>query len=192
MKEVWKDIPGYEGIYQASNLGRIKSVKRIDLGGRKWPEKIMSQSIVKGYAKVGLHHARINKQMSVHRLVALAFIPNPSNLPQINHKDENPLNNHVENLEWCDCLYNMTYGTRVARAAKKHSETMKGIIPRPETMKRTAKISLLTGETLEIFASASEAARKNGVSESKISMVCNGKRKTAGGYKWCYIDESNK
>lgn len=184
--EIWKDIPGYEGVYQASNLGRIKSIERIDCGGRHLKGKILSQCVVKGYVKVGLNYAQSNKQCSVHRLVAMAFIPNQNKYSQINHKDENPLNNRVENLEWCDYLYNRNYGHRNEKAAQSQSIKLKGRLVHPEMRKPVVKIDINTLEELERYESASEAARQCGLLESKISLVCNGKRKSTGGYKWKY------
>lgn len=185
--EIWKDIPGFEGVYMASNLGNIKSVARIDLGGRKWKEKVLSKNIVKGYYHVGLHHNHVNKNYTVHRLVAKAFIPNPNNLPQINHKDENKLNNDVNNLEWCDARYNNNYGTRIERYSVTRSRNSKGIIPHPEMQKQVAMVDVSTDKTLNTFCSLSEAARQCGLRESKISLVCNGKRRTTGGYKWRFV-----
>lgn len=185
--EEWRDIPGYEGVYAASNLGRILSLPRIDCGGRKWRGGILSQHKVKGYYKSGLHYAGKNILHSVHRLVASAFIPNPTNLPEVNHKDENPLNNKVENLEWCDKIYNRNYGTGPARRSASQSNALKGRVIYPECQKRTAKLSKDTEEIIAIYQSASEAARQCGLFESKISLVCNGLRRTTGGYKWKYI-----
>lgn len=187
-EEIWKDIPGYEGVYQASNLGRIRGVDRIDVGGRKWKGKVLSQCVCRGYKKVGLNYARINKQCAVHRLVALAFIPNPNGYEQINHKDENPANNMVENLEWCDYMYNRNYGNRNKKAAASQSKRLKGRIPLANMPKPVAKLSPESGEILETFVSASEAARKCGIQESKISLACRGLRNTPGGYKWKYIN----
>lgn len=187
--EEWRDIPGYEGAYSASNMGRIMSLPRITYGGRRWKGRILSQQIVKGYYKTSLYGEHDKKLVSVHRLVALAFLPNPNNYPMINHKDENPLNNNVDNLEWCNASYNVNYGTRIAKYAATRSRVSKGIIPHPEMQKPTAKISLATGEILCVYPSASEAARQCGLLESKISLVCNGKRYTTGGYKWQYITQ---
>ena len=185
--EIWKDIPGYEGIYQASTYGRVKSVERIDCGGRHLKGKILTPCIVKGYVKVGLNYAGVNKSCSVHRLVASAFIPNPFQYEQINHKDENPLNNRVDNLEWCDYLYNRNYGHRNEKAARSQSLKLKGRVPHPEMMKPILKIDKNTNEAIEEFPSASEAARLCGTQESHISQVCNGYRRTAAGYKWKYV-----
>ena len=185
--EIWKDIPGFEGVYQASNKGCIKSVSRIDLGGRRWNERLLSIVTDKnGYKKVGLHHGKYHKNRPVHRLVAMAFIPNPNDYPQINHKDENPGNNNVENLEWCDYLYNRNYGHRNEKAARTQSMRLKGRVPHPDMMKSVYRIDKVSGEVIDIYESASAAARACGLLESKISLVCNGKRHTTGGYKWRY------
>lgn len=114
MKEIWKDIEGFEGVYQVSNLGRVKSLARTrrSKGGCICPvaEKILRQNTDKdGYKDVALSRDAKLHYLRVHRLVALAFIPNPHNYPMINHKDENPANNTVSNLEWCDQSYNTSY-----------------------------------------------------------------------------------
>lgn len=116
MVEIWVDITGYEGLYQISNLGRVKSLeKKAGLSNRK--EKILKQHLDKdGYVKVYLCKNSKVRFLSVHRLIAEAFIPNPNDLPQINHKDENKQNNKIENLEWCSCKYNINYGTRTIRS----------------------------------------------------------------------------
>lgn len=113
MEELWKDIGGYEGLYQVSNLGRIWSYKT---------NKILKGSIDShGYRQVDFRKDGKRKTILLHRLVAKAFILNPDNLPQVNHKDENPLNNHVNNLEWCTQEYNLSYGTISERKSKKMS-----------------------------------------------------------------------
>ena len=113
--EVWKDIKGYEGKYQVSNLGRVKSLPKYTYP-RGYPqlrkEKIMKPSYVgkdRNYLALKLNDG---KQYKVHRLVAEAFIPNPDNLPMVNHKDENPTNNCVDNLEWCTNSYNVKYSAK--------------------------------------------------------------------------------
>lgn len=117
MKEIWKDIEEYEGLYQISNLGRVKSFPR--KGTHTTKERIIKfAKSNKGYLIAILKNNDVQKAFSVHRLVAKAFIPNPNNLPQVNHKDENKENNNVNNLEWCDNWYNSHYGTRLHRIAK--------------------------------------------------------------------------
>ena len=117
MEEVWKDIPEYEGLYQASTLGRIRSVDRLILsrGGffKHLKGVILIQTTAgRGYASVMLSKNGLTKRWNVHRLIALTFIPNPNNYPEINHKDENKTNNIWTNLEWCDSKYNANYGHR--------------------------------------------------------------------------------
>lgn len=146
--EIWKDIPMFGGEYQASNIGRIKSVCRIDRGGRNWKEKILTTRIVKGYKRVTINYHGQRVSLFVHRLVAMAFIPNPERLPQINHKDENPLNNRADNLEWCDYLYNRNYGHRNEKAARSQSLRLKGRIVHPEMMKPVEKYEIKKREIL--------------------------------------------
>lgn len=113
--EEWKDIQGYEGLYQVSNYGRVKS-----LGNeKKRNDKILKAQTKKNmYKQIGLHKDGIEKKYLIHRLVAQAFIPNPNNYKEVNHKDENPSNNNVFNIEWCSSSYNANYGTRKERIGK--------------------------------------------------------------------------
>ena len=106
-EEIWKDIDGYEGLYKVSNLGRVKSLNYLRKGIEK--ERIPNKNN-SGYLIVGLHKDGKIKNFLIHRLVAEAFIENVNDLPQVNHKDENKLNNCVENLEWCSAKYNSNYG----------------------------------------------------------------------------------
>lgn len=136
MSEIWKDIPGFEGLYQVSNLGRVK---RLPLG-KQWPYRrthnnIRKQHIKNGYYQVNLSKENKVKWICVHRLVALAFIPNPNNLPCINHRDENKLNNNIENLEWCSYAYNANYGTVRQRQV--------------ESMKRNDPLNIRAQKSLE-------------------------------------------
>lgn len=118
--EIWKDVVGYEGFYQVSNLGQVRSVVEAQKTGRGHSGKMLTQYKVKGYMIVNLSKHGIAKHRGVHRLVADAFLNNPTHLPQVNHKDENPENNHVDNLEWCDSKYNVNYGTRTERCSGEH------------------------------------------------------------------------
>ena len=114
-KEVWKDIPGYETLYQVSNFGQVKSLNY----RRSGKERILKQGLeYQGYYRVCLRKNNKNNWFLVHRLVATAFIPNHDNLPCVNHKDENKDNNHVDNLEWCTYQYNNNYGTLKERQTK--------------------------------------------------------------------------
>lgn len=113
MEEIWKDIQGYEGFYQISNLGRVRSLERIAPSGKFVKQIIRKQLKDKdGYCIVGLNKNKSQKTHKVHRLVANAFIENTDNLPEVNHKDEDKTNNEVSNLEWCNAKYNLTYGSR--------------------------------------------------------------------------------
>ena len=185
MKEEWKDIKGYEGLYQVSNLGRVKRLPytRINLltpqGVSKIPEHIITSIINKsGYNTVMLYKNTARKWIFVHRLVAEAFIPNPDNLPYINHKDENKLNNKVDNLEWCTSKYNSNYGTRNKRISN---------TKRNNTYNTKPVICIETGI---IYPSTREAERQTGIINTHISACCNKKPhyKTAGGFHWKYAE----
>lgn len=131
MQEIWKDIPDFERYYQASNLGNIRSITRkakvkiLNNDFRTVKGQLISPAITKdGYLKVSLSKNHKRYYFRVHRLIAKTFIPNLNNYPEINHKDENKLNNNVDNLEWCTSKYNCNYGTRNKRLSisntKKH------------------------------------------------------------------------
>lgn len=165
MNEIWKDIEGYEGLYQVSNLGRVKSLNY----SRTGKEGILKPNPTKrGYIIVELK----SKPFQVHRLVAQAFIPNPNNLPQVNHIDENTSNNIVSNLEWCTAEYNSNYGTR--------NERIKQSLQKPVIQYN------INNEYINTFPSIIEAHKLTGVDNHHISACCNNKRKTAGGYKWVF------
>ena len=174
--EIWKDIEGYEGLYQVSNLGRVKSLGRYinNNGGLYFrKEKIMKVcKDKKGYNVCGLSKNNNPKTLKVHRLVASAFIPNPNNLPQVNHRNEDKTDNRVDNLEWCDNDYNRNYGTRNKRASVSCRKTI-------------LQISL-EGDLLRKWDSAIEVEKELGFNNSSITKCCKGKQKTCGGYKWHY------
>lgn len=178
MEEIWKDIEGWEGFYQVSNFGRVKSLERFVNGPKgliKLKEKILSPKIDKnGYLLVGFHKEGIQKYMRIHRLVAMAFIPNPNNFPQINHIDENKRNNYVSNLEWCTHKYNLNYGT--CKARMRHSK-----------MKRVAQFTL-GGKLVKIWDSITSVQEETGWSLYAISLACLGKTKTSKGFLWKYLD----
>ena len=142
MKEMWRSIKGYEGLYEISNKGRVKSLARYykAFGYRKIiiEEKIMSPvESPQGYYQIGLSKEGAKKHVQIHRLVAQAFIPNPQSLPFINHKDENKKNNCVDNLEWCTPEYNVNYGSGIARA-KEARKTKK--IKRAEEIRKAKQL----------------------------------------------------
>ena len=112
-EEIWKPVVGYEGLYEVSNTGQVRSLDKYDSINRFYEGRILKLFADRlGYLKVGLSSNGKTKKYLVHRLVAEAFIPNPNNFPIINHKDENPSNDNVDNLEWCNAKYNSNYGTR--------------------------------------------------------------------------------
>ena len=122
--EIWRDIPEYEGLYQVSNMGQVKSLNRYVRGNSN--SKMFKKGILlkfssdkDGYLTVGLHKDKKQKLMKIHRLVALAFLENPENLPCINHKNEIKTDNRVENLEWCTYQYNATYNEIHIKRGKK-------------------------------------------------------------------------
>ena len=173
--EIWKPKKDYEGLYEVSNLGRIKSLGNGNSNNSK--ERILKPGKVKGgYLQVYLSKNRENKRFYVHRLVAETFIPNPDNLPFINHKDEDKTNNRVDNLEWCTREYNNNYGTRTLRANKTNTNG--------KLSKRVLQFTL-TGEFIREWPSASECER-NGYSQSHVSDCCRGERKSAYGFRWKY------
>lgn len=174
--EVWKDIAGFEGLYQVSNFGRVKSNQK---NGSKFAiktvDRILKSQTVKGnYDVVSLKKNKCKYvHFTVHRLVAKAFIPNPHNLPFVNHKDENSKNNFASNLEWCTHKYNINYGSRTRKVVKKLS------IP-------IIQIDATNGDIIKEFSSLHEASKITGVQISHICNVCKGKRNIAGGFIWRY------
>ncbi len=121
MNEIWKDIKGYESVYQVNNYGQVRSLDRYDSLGRFKPGVILSESDNgNGYKKVQLYKNGSHKIFYIHRLVAEAFIANPDNLPQVNHKDEDKSNNCVDNLEWCTNEYNSNYGNHNLKLSEAH------------------------------------------------------------------------
>lgn len=194
LNEIWKDIKGYEGLYQVSNFGRVKKLERdlVYKDGKvvHYKEQILSPSIrANGYLQVHLSINMKKNNFYVHRLVAEAFISNPDNLPQVNHKDEDKTNNFVwvnedcsvdynkTNLEWCDAKYNTNYGTKKMRAGLKlrNRKSCKPIIQYD-----------LAGNVVAEFNSINDVVRKYGYKKTGISRCCNNKPryKTAYGYIW--------
>ena len=182
MEEIWKDIKGYEGAYKISNTGKIMSIARTistAFHNRKHVtnNRILKQTITRhGYAIVSLNKNCRKTRYCVHRLVAEAFIPNPNNLPQVNHKDECKLNNHFSNLEWCTAQYNVNYSGTIQKAIN--------------ACKRKVLQFEKTGKFVKEFESATNASRETKTCQSAITLACQGKYKTAGGYIWKYYEEN--
>ena len=178
--ETWKDVVGYEGLYEVSNKGNVYSVERMDALGREQGGLVLKPKYNnRGYLMVSLYKNGKLKNRTVHRIVAEAFIPNPKGFLEINHKDENKSNNEIFNLEWCTREHNVKYGTSIERISKK-----------------VRAVNIGTGEVVT-FNSTQEAGRK-GYSASGVSRACRGTYKTDTGklvggdgrtykgYKWYY------
>ena len=153
-----KDIKGYEGLYAVTEEGQVWSYRS---------NKFLSSKYNRyGYEQVILSNKGEQKTLSVHKLVAEAYIPNPDNKPQVNHKDENKANNNINNLEWVTAKENMNYGTRTQRTQK----------------------SVYCVELDKTFNGIREAAKELNLHSTNITKVCKGKQKTTGGYHWRYVE----
>lgn len=194
MEEIWKEVPSLDG-YLASNFGQVKMLEHysnMPNGGVKHhKEKIKPQETSRnGYLRVKCYKDGKMKRYSVHRLVAMAFLPNPNNYPQVNHKDENKSNNTVwvnedgsidqekSNLEWCSSEYNHNYGSRNQRAALKNVNGKKS---------KSVLQYDLDGKLIKQYPSIAEATR-NGFDGGGIWQCCNNKIKQYKGYIWKYAD----
>lgn len=165
MKEIWKPIKDFESLYEISTKGRVRS-----LCGRYGKNRIVKLGNgSRGYLNVCLCNKGKQTTRNVHRIVAETFLPNPENLPCVNHKDENRKNNNVDNLEWCSYYHNNVYGERLTKSALKQSKPVRCI------------------ETGIIYAGGCAAQRATGIGQSRISSCCRGKQKSAGGYHWEFV-----
>lgn len=176
--ETWKNIKGYEGLYQVSNMGRVKSLERKVRHGRgielTIKERILKPGMDRGgYLRVGLCAGGKQKTLKVHRLVCQAFHENPDNKPHVNHLNEDKTDNRACNLEWSTAKENMNHGTHNERVAKARSKPVGQYT--------------LDGELVKIWQSPCEAGKQIGLSDSHVSEVANGKRKTAYGFIWRYV-----
>lgn len=193
--EIWKDIKGYEGLYQVSNLGRVKSLQREHKTSSKYiqKEKILSTNVgIRGYTLVSLWKDNKGVQYPLHRLVAKAFIPNPENKPCIDHINTIRTDNRIENLRWVSHKENSN-NVITLKKSKENCQTMweRGDFDNRNNLhyQKVAKLDL-NGNVLEIYDSIKEASIKCGVSSGSISAICRGtnpKRHTAGGFKWKHI-----
>lgn len=199
MSEIWKDIEGYNGYYMVSDKGNVKSIDRIITKNgieQCLKGKLLKQHTSKdGYKTVGLSKNNHLRHFRVHRLVAMAFIPNPKNKPAIDHIDGNRMNNVLNNLRWATTQENNTFPI----ASKNHSSSKKGKKACVETKRRISESLMgnkrraicveqysLDGKTLNVWQSAKEASIMTGVPHSKIIACCKGKRNQTGGFKWGY------
>ena len=189
MNEVWKDVPGFVGFYEASTFGQVRSVERdvISYSRNGVPyvkhlkSVVLSQALTNknGYLvkTVVLSKNGKHKMFVVARLIALTFIQNPLNLPQVNHKDENSTNNFVDNLEWCDVTYNNRYGNHCKRLS---------------LTKSTPVLQFsLDGKLIKRWESSKEIERTLGIAHSCINRCCKGLYKQSKGYIWKYEEEQD-
>ena len=172
MNEIWKEIDGYDGFYEVSNTGEIRSYKKT---GKNGCGKLLVHSITRGYHSVALCDGRGKKKTElVHRLVARAFVENAKGYNEVNHKDENKDNNNADNLEWCSRTYNMAYKTARIR---------QGI-----SLGKPIEQLTLDGIRIAIYSSPETAGKLLDIDSSSIHKCCKHKRESAGGYFWKYLD----
>ena len=197
--EVWKDIKGYEGVYQVSNQGRVRSLDRLNSAGKRMKGSIRRQSKnSNGYLYVNLCLNGKSFNCSVHRLVAITFIPNPDNKYTVNHKNENKEDNRVENLEWMSLQENLRYGTHDIRMAQTRKGRMCG--PKHPNFGKRGKnanthkgrvigIGKYNSDDVVVFDTAADAARILKVSSGQICESIHNNNKSCGGYYWRRVNE---
>lgn len=176
MEEIWKDIKDYEGLYQVSNLGRVKSLERYvncRNGVRMVYERLLKLHTTFGYYLAILSKNCITKTFRVNRLVAEAFIPNPHNYPTVDHINRDRANNCVDNLRWASYKLQAKNRTEIIRINRK--DQSKPVIQYTKDMVFVME-----------YASIKEAERQTGINNGHISKCCRGERKSAGGFKWSY------
>lgn len=181
MKEIWRDVKGFEGVYQVSNYGKVMGYPRISKDNRYLPPRILKGSLYSnGYLVVKLRFDGLLKRVAIHRLVAETFIHNPNGLLIINHKDENKLNNRVDNLEWCTHQYNTTYGT----SRERQRETF------VKNNSRRVRQYSLDGVFIKEYRCVADASRETGALDSEICACCSDKQRalSANGFQWKYSD----
>lgn len=189
MEEVWKEIDGYDGRYLVSNYGRVV---RVENGGNV---EVAINVNSCGYWQLHLKDEKKRRTVTIHRLVATHFIPNPKSLPQINHKDGDKKNNRADNLEWCTASYNTKHAfdnglkenTRKAAARtapKRHPAFVAGHVRSSSKRIEVTKIS--TGEKF-VYSSANEAARQLGLTQGNLSAAARGAIKSTMGYTAKYL-----
>lgn len=180
--ETWRPVRDFEGLYEVSNLGRVRRLKDTNIRTNKFGCTYvcnLQMKILKiykasnGYFMVHLYKNKHTFHALLHRLVAEAFIPNPNNFEQVNHKDENKSNNIPDNLEWCDCKYNINYGTGIMRSSKKHSRRIEQLT--------------LDGQHVAYYHGIREAIRKTNIKTIQFALIGWKGQKTAGRYQWRYI-----
>lgn len=175
MKEIWKDVKNYEGLYQVSNLGNIKSSKREGSAGG-----FIKSLLTNGYYSVNLWKSGKAKMKRIHRLVCEAFIENTDNKPQINHINGNKLNNRIDNLEWATQSENMKHAYKIGLT----KSPMIGRVGKLNGKSKAINQYNLSGCFIKIYESIEIAAKETNCSVSGISLCANGKLKKSGGFIW--------
>ena len=185
MEEIWKDIEGYEGLYQVSNFGNVKSMNYRNLGYEK---NLVPKVSNKGRLWVELAKNGEKKPLQISRLVAKAFVDNPNNYPVVNHLDENPMNNNVENLEWCTLSHNVRFslGKHPERIRKSIQNRAKKNPHGGCRMKMRINQYDIDGKYIRTWENSVTIFRETGMSDWSISECCRGNRKTAYGFRWQY------
>ena len=166
-KELWKDIKGFEGLYQISSFGNVRSIPRPKSKGGMMKLLLIPRN---NYFLIKLHKNGVETRHFIHKLVASAFIPNPLNKPQVNHKNGNKLDNRVTNLEWVTCKENIEHAYR------------------HRLHKTRQVIQSKSGCIVRVYRNSLFASKETGIIQSSIWYCLNGRQKTAGGYEWCYVN----
>jgi len=177
MKEIWKPINQYEGLYEVSNLGNVRSLDKIAFTKAGWKRAYKGRMIKPkkhngGYSTIILHRDGKTQTRTIHRLVAEAFLPNPNNYPEVNHIDENKTNNAVSNLEWCTRIQNQHHGTAIERSNLKQRIPFYQIDHEGHIVKRWDGFKVLQ--------------RDGQFQRCEVSKCCRGLRDTYKGYRWEY------
>lgn len=196
MKEEWRDIPQYEGLYQVSNQGQIRSIDRIVRRNGETTKNLRGFILLPLYQKSGYMFVFLSKngkakRMAIHRAVALAFIPNPENKPEVNHINEDKTDNRVENLEWATIKENRNYGTRIARGIANRNQTgeKNGMFGKRGSLNPNSKKVLqydLSGQFIREYDSVKMAAEMTHSNASSIARVANGYLKQTNSFIWRY------
>ncbi len=194
INEAWETVQGFEN-YMVSNLGNVKSVEHLAHHPRarrgvaiKRGHLLKPNTNHKGYLMVKLYNGHKAKSIAIHRLVAKAFIPNPDNLPQINHKDENKQNNCVNNLEWCTNDYNAHYGTAIER---KGESIRKSEAHKRYSKNRCKKVAQIDNNDniIKVWESV-VSVNIGGFYDGGVIDCCKGRREMYKGYKWQYVEKN--
>lgn len=184
--ELWQDIQGYEGFYMISNLGNIRSLARTTntriIGDFMRKEKILKYGVTDGYKKVSLTRDGKTRNFLIHRLIAIHFIPNPNNYPCINHKNSDRQDNRIENLEWCTYSHNNSHAHQFGFQV--HNKPGLGKLGADSWNAKPVIQFDLDWNLVKEWSCAAEASRETGIDYKLISLNCNGKCKSAKGFRW--------